>query len=266
MNSRRQFLLPTSSARTPGAGAPGAPPAGTPPAFGTGPVTGPAVSPATFAEAEKLMQVAMRPEDREMAAGAWSRSLAPLFERRTGPRRVPLGDEVAPAMVWTPSTIDRRGAPARDRFVRSAAPTTPLPSNDHDIAHAPVSQLSRWIERKQLTSDRLTRIYLQRIETLDPKIRAVITPTRELALKQAAQADAEIGAGRYRGPLHGIPYGVKDLLDTAGIAPQPRARRRLRRGDATHRGRRRPGREAQPGRAGAERHLVRRPDDESVGA
>ena len=236
MTSRRQFLLtaplgvlaassacsnepaPTSSAQTPGAGAPGAPPAGTPPAFGTGPVTGPAVSPATFAEAEKLMQVAMRPEDREMAAGAWSRSLAPLFERRTGPRRVPLGDEVAPAMVWTPSSIDQRGAPVRDRFVRSAASTAPLPSNDHDIAHAPVSQLSRWIERKQLTSDRLTRIYLQRIETLDPKIRAVITPTRELALKQAAQADAEIGAGRYRGPLHGIPYGVKDLLDTAGIA------------------------------------------------
>ncbi|MFN7977545.1 MAG: amidase [Vicinamibacterales bacterium] len=235
MNTRRQFLLtaplgvlaassacsnepaPSSATQTPATGAPATTPAGTPPAFGTGPVTGPEVTPATFAEAEKLMQVTMRPLDREVAARAWPRSLAPLFERRTGPRRVPLGDDVAPAMVWTPSSIDHRGAPSRDRFVRSAASNAPLPSSDADIAHAPVTQLSRWIERKQLTSDRLTRIYLQRMETLDPKIRAVITPTRELALKQAAQADAEIAAGRYRGPLHGIPYGVKDLLDTAGI-------------------------------------------------
>ena len=235
MNSRRQFLItaplgvlaattacsnePSTSSTTqaPGAGGAAPAPAGMPPAFGTGPVTGPEVTPATFAEAEKLVQVTMRPLDREVAAHAWPRSLAPLFERRTGPRLVPLADDVAPAMVWTPSSIDRRGAPSRDRLVRSAADTSPLPANDADIAHAPVTALSRWIERKQLTSDRLTRIYLQRIETLDPKIRAVITPTRELALKQAAQADAEIAAGRYRGPLHGIPYGVKDLLDTAGI-------------------------------------------------
>ena len=234
MNTRRQFLItaplgvlaatsacsnepaPSAPAQTPATGGTAATPAGMPPAFGTGPVTGPEVTPATFAEAEKLMQVTMRPLDREVAAAAWPRSLAPLFERRTGPRRVPLADDVAPAMVWTPSSIDRHGAPARDRFVRSTA-STALPASDADIAHAPVTQLSRWIERKQLTSDRLTRIYLQRIETLDPKIRAVITPTRDLALKQAAQADSEIAAGRYRGPLHGIPYGVKDLLDTAGI-------------------------------------------------
>jgi Asp-tRNA(Asn)/Glu-tRNA(Gln) amidotransferase A subunit family amidase len=235
MNTRRQFLItaplgvlaatsacsnepaPSAPAQTPATGGAAATPAGMPPAFGTGPVTGPEVTPATFAEAEKLMQVTMRPLDREVAATAWPRSLAPLFERRTGPRRVPLADDVAPAMVWTPSSIDRRGAPSRDRFVRSAASAVPLPTSDADIAYAPVTQLSRWIERKQLTSDRLTRIYLQRIEALDPKIRAVITPTRELALKQAAQADSEIAAGRYRGPLHGIPYGVKDLLDTAGI-------------------------------------------------
>ena len=235
MNTRRQFLItaplgvlaatsacsnepaPSAPAQTPATGGTAATPAGMPPAFGTGPVTGPEVTPATFAEAEKLMQVTMRPLDREVAATAWPRSLAPLFERRTGPRRVPLADDVAPAMVWTPSSIDRRGAPSRDRFVRSAASAVPLPTSDADIAYAPVTQLSRWIERKQLTSDRLTRIYLQRIEALDPKIRAVITPTHELALKQAAQADSEIAAGRYRGPLHGVPYGVKDLLDTAGI-------------------------------------------------
>ncbi len=81
-----------------------------------------------------------------------------------------------------------------------------------------MTRLSRWIERRQLTSERLTNIYLSRIERFDSKLRSVITLTKTHALAQAKQADAEIAAGRYRGPLHGIPYGVKDLLDTAGIA------------------------------------------------
>ena len=78
--------------------------------------------------------------------------------------------------------------------------------------------MSRWIERKQISSERLTNIYLRRIEQFEPKLRSVITLTKDTALAQAKKADAEIAAGRYRGPLHGIPYGVKDLLDTAGIA------------------------------------------------
>jgi len=108
--------------------------------------------------------------------------------------------------------------PAKDLFVRSSAAAAPLPAGDADIAYAPVTQLSRWIEQKALTSERLTTIYLQRIAQFDPKLRAVITVTRDSALARARQADAEIAAGKYRGPLHGIPYGVKDLLDTAGIA------------------------------------------------
>ena len=234
MNTRRQFLLtapmgmlaattacgtqtPSSSATAPAPVAPESTP-GAPPTFGTGPVTGPPVSAATFAEAEKLVQITMRPSDRELAARSWQRTLAPLLERRTGPRKVALEPAVAPATVWTPSRIDTRPAPTRDVFVRSAAGAQPLPASDADIAFAPVTQLSRWIEQKQLTSGRLTRIYLQRIDTLDPKLRCVITKTADHALAQAAQADAEVAAGRYRGPLHGIPYGVKDLLDTAGIA------------------------------------------------
>jgi Asp-tRNA(Asn)/Glu-tRNA(Gln) amidotransferase A subunit family amidase len=74
------------------------------------------------------------------------------------------------------------------------------------------------VEQRRITSERLTRIYLARIDALDPKLRSVITKTQDHALAQAKRADAEIAAGRYRGPLHGIPYGVKDLLDTAGIA------------------------------------------------
>src|SRR6202011_1455071 len=74
-----------------------------------------------------------------------------------------------------------------------------------------------WIETRKLTSERLTHIYLKRLEQFDSKLHCVITLTRELALKQAKQADEEIAAGKYRGPLHGIPWGGKDLLDTAGI-------------------------------------------------
>jgi Asp-tRNA(Asn)/Glu-tRNA(Gln) amidotransferase A subunit family amidase len=102
-------------------------------------------------------------------------------------------------------------------FVRSADEHRPLPANEVDIAFAPVAQLSRWIESRQLTSERLTEIYIRRIERFNPHLRCVITLTREHALEQARKADAEIAAGHYRGPLHGIPWGAKDLLDTAGI-------------------------------------------------
>jgi Asp-tRNA(Asn)/Glu-tRNA(Gln) amidotransferase A subunit family amidase len=101
--------------------------------------------------------------------------------------------------------------------VRSKTDPGPLPLNDEDIAFAPVTRLSRWIEKRQLSSERLTNIYLQRMEHFNPTLHCVITPTRELALAQAKQADKEIAAGHYRGPLHGIPWGAKDLLDTAGI-------------------------------------------------
>jgi len=77
--------------------------------------------------------------------------------------------------------------------------------------------LSLWIQRRELTSQRLTQIYLERLQKYNSKLRCVITLTADLAIKQARQADAEIAAGHYRGPLHGIPWGAKDLLDTAGI-------------------------------------------------
>ncbi len=108
-------------------------------------------------------------------------------------------------------------AAATGAFVRSAPTARPLPASEEEIAFAPVTQLSRWIESKAITSERLTEIYLARLERFDPKLRCVITLTREHALQQARQADKEIAAGNYRGPLHGIPWGAKDLLDTAGI-------------------------------------------------
>jgi len=191
---------------------------GAPPAFGTAPPVGPEVSPATFAEAEKLAQVEMTPDDLATAASNWRMQMAPLLERRTGPRKIELDPSLAPATQWNPSLPGIvKPAHSGNRFVRSSAATTALPASDDAIAFAPVWQLSSWIEARKLTSTRLTEIYLHRLERFNAQLRCVITLTREHALSQARQADAEIAAGKYRGPLHGIPWGAKDLLDTAGI-------------------------------------------------
>jgi Asp-tRNA(Asn)/Glu-tRNA(Gln) amidotransferase A subunit family amidase len=193
-------------------------PAGMPPAFGTAKPVGPEVSAGTFMEAEKLVQVELNKNDREQAAKTWRVNLAPLYERRVGPRKMELQDGLAPWSRWDPVLPGRKAGPERQRVVRSHLDVGPLPTNEADIAFSTVTQLSRWIESKTLTSERLTNIYLKRLEEFNPTLRCVITLTREHALAQAKKTDAEIGAGKYRGPLHGIPWGGKDLLDTAGIA------------------------------------------------
>jgi Asp-tRNA(Asn)/Glu-tRNA(Gln) amidotransferase A subunit family amidase len=193
-------------------------PPGAPPAFGTGPAVGPEVSPTTFAEAEKLVQVEMTNAERAVAAASWRKTMAALYERRTGPRKVALESTLAPASRWNPVLQGQKAGPERELFLLRAADPGPLPANDADIAFSPVTQLSRWIEQRKLSSERLTRIYLKRLQQFDPELRCVITLTAELALAQAKKADEDIAAGKYRGPLHGIPWGTKDLLDTAGIA------------------------------------------------
>ena len=192
-------------------------PPGSPSAFGTGPAVGPEVTVSTFAEAEKLVQVSLSNAERAMAAASWRKTMAGLYERRTGPRKLAFAPTLAPASRWDPVLPGQETLPQRDRFIRSDADPGPLPANDADIAFAPVKQLSRWIETRQLSSQRLTNIYLARLRQFDSKLRCVITLTPELAVSQAKQADEEIAVGKYRGPLHGIPWGTKDLLDTAGI-------------------------------------------------
>jgi Asp-tRNA(Asn)/Glu-tRNA(Gln) amidotransferase A subunit family amidase len=234
--SRREFLTHSSLSllgvavascsadQKPGEAAAGAPvstpsgaPPDSPPAFATAEPVGPAVSALTFAEAEKLVQVEMNEAELKEAVSSWRSAMAPLYERRTGPRKVALEPAIAPYSRCEAVLPGEQSGPSRDVFVRSKMDPGPLPTNDEDIAFAPVTRLSRWIETRKLTSERLTKIYLQRITRFNPKLRCVITPTPDLALVQARLADREIAAGHYRGPLHGIPWGGKDLLDTAGI-------------------------------------------------
>lgn len=194
------------------------PPPGSPGAFNTAPPVGPKLTTATFAEAEKLQQVTMTEAQRAMAVDSWPTSMAALLERRTGPRKVALEEGLAPATTWFPAMGQAHVGPAHDRFMPSKVAATPLPAKDEDIAFASVAQLGEWIRTRKLTSTRLTKIYLDRLKRFDSQLRCVITLCEEHALKQAAQADKEIAAGHYRGPLHGMPWGAKDLLDTAGIA------------------------------------------------
>ena len=222
--SRRKFLVHTSlglagaaltSCREPAQKTTEAP-AGTPPAFGTAPAVGPEVSPSTFAETEKLVQVKLTNAERAQAAGNWRNSMAPLYERRTGPRQVKIEPAVPPYSRWEAVLPGEKAGPERNQFVWTKPDPGPLPVKDEDIAYAAVTRLARWIEKRQLTSERLTNLYLERLDRFNPKLRCVITLMREPALAQARRADQEISAGKYRGPLHGVPWGAKDLLDTAG--------------------------------------------------
>ena len=126
MNTRRQFLITASMSavvsacrKAPQSSAAPPPTPGAPPTFGTGPLSGPPVCAATFAEAEKLAQVTMSPAEREMAAASWQRSMAPFLERRVGPRKVTLDATVAPATQWNPAFVGGTIGPSRDQFVRS---------------------------------------------------------------------------------------------------------------------------------------------------
>jgi Asp-tRNA(Asn)/Glu-tRNA(Gln) amidotransferase A subunit family amidase len=226
--SRRDFIANTSigligAAALPDAQAPAqsqnpvTPTAGAPPAFGAGPAFGPEVSTNTFVEAEKLVQFDLTPDERTMAAGSWRKTLAAVYERRVGPRKVGIESNVAPYSQGNPVLPGRKAGPAREIFTRSKNDPGPVPEHEEDIAFAAVTKLSRWIEQRKLTSERLVQIYLKRIERFDAKLHCIITLTKDLALEQARKADEEIAAGNYRGPLHGIPWGGKDLLDTAGI-------------------------------------------------
>src|SRR5437868_4768033 len=160
--SRREFLTRTAAgvvgaaavgralgeSEGPGPNPSPTPVAGTPPAFGTAPPVGPEVSVATFAEAEKLVRVEMTPAERAQAAGNWRQAMAPTMERRAGPKKVALEPSLAPATRWDPMIPGVPPGPARDRFVRSAARPGPLPKRDDEIAFAPVTSLSRWIETR----------------------------------------------------------------------------------------------------------------------
>ncbi len=131
-------------------------------------------------------------------------------------RKVRFDNSVAPPLYFSPvvpgTKIDRTRRPMR---ISKPARVT-RPANIEDLAFLPVTQLAELIRSKQVTSVELTEMYLARMKRLNPKLLCVVTITESLARRQAAEADKEIRAGKYRGPLHGIPWGVKDILSAKG--------------------------------------------------
>ena len=131
-------------------------------------------------------------------------------------RALPLDYAVAPSLYFDPRPDNFQPKKRSGSSDWKYADTVSLPQSDAAIAFMTVAQLSSLIRQRKLTSTRLTNIYLNRIKNFKDTLSSVVTVTEELALKQAQQADEEIGQGRYRGPLHGIPYGIKDLFAVPG--------------------------------------------------
>lgn len=134
-------------------------------------------------------------------------------------RKVNLPNSVAPAVGFDPRPLRLRLAQVSEGGSAGRLPETgkvKLPANRDELAFYTVRQLGELLRTKQVTSEELTIFFLARLRKYDPQLHCVITLTEDLAMQQARQADAEIKAGRYRGPLHGIPFGVKDLFSARG--------------------------------------------------
>ena len=132
--------------------------------------------------------------------------------RRTN---APLANEDAPAQTFDPRLPGRTYSP-QDNHVVLRGKIRIMPAREVDIAFASIADQGAWIREGKLTSTRLTEIYLKRIEKHGPKLECYITVMAETARAEASRADTEMRNGKDRGPLHGIPYGLKDLADTAG--------------------------------------------------
>jgi len=174
------------------------------------------VTPDMVQQAEWISGFPLKPEDRERTARDLTRSLVG-FEKL---RAVKLDNSVAPALQFNPApralVQTAAGNAPRGQVHWTDAPAPERPKCDDDLAFMSVTSLAALVRSRQVTSMELNRLYLERLRRYDPALHCVVTYTEELALKQAERADREIAAGQYRGPLHGIPWGAKDLIAWPG--------------------------------------------------
>lgn len=165
--------------------------------------------------AEKIFGVDFPPEQEEAAAAGVNRNLATYEQLRA--LDIPLDTE--PAVTFRPYLPGKRPAPGATPGATLKVLLQPPArrASISDLAFLPVTALAPLLQRRDVSSTDLTRMYLERLKTIGARLNCVVTLTEELALAQAAAADREIRAGRYRGPLHGVPWGAKDLFATKGI-------------------------------------------------
>jgi Asp-tRNA(Asn)/Glu-tRNA(Gln) amidotransferase A subunit family amidase len=165
-----------------------------------------------IAAAAQLAGLSFTEAERELMRDALQQQLE-SYERL---RSVPIDNAIPPALgLVLPAGEPVAAAPdaTPPQLAQEPAPEPPA----EGLAFATLSELARLIRGRAVSSVELTELYLRRLKQYDPLLKCVVTLTEDLALEQARRADAELAAGRYRGPLHGIPWGAKDLLATRGI-------------------------------------------------
>lgn len=167
----------------------------------------------TLVEAEKLQSLSFTDAERALMLDDLEGRLSQLALLR----EIEMPNDLAPALTFNPKLPGKSVGSQKNSLSLSPVPEAPLPDNDHDIAFASIAQQGAWLRAGVITSAALTEIYLDRIAEHDDRLNAYITVTPEVAREQAFKADADFRDGRDRGPLHGIPYGLKDLADTNGI-------------------------------------------------
>jgi Asp-tRNA(Asn)/Glu-tRNA(Gln) amidotransferase A subunit family amidase len=182
-----------------------------------------AITPEMIQQAEWISGVPLTDADRQ----ALSNSLSRLQRDFEAMRAVPLDNGVSPALVFNPAPWETAGNRTRGQVELSEAHAPRKPESEDDLAFLPVSELAALIRHRDMTARQLTELYLNRLKKYDPALLCVVNLTEETAIRQADQADRELAAGRYRGPLHGIPWGAKDLIAYPGYpttwgAPQYR--------------------------------------------
>jgi Asp-tRNA(Asn)/Glu-tRNA(Gln) amidotransferase A subunit family amidase len=170
------------------------------------------VTPEMVKQAEWIAGVDFNDEERASIARSVEQSLRSFAELRA----VDIGYDVAPALTFFPTPPRPAASIQRNRATPIGGPTPRRPTSEEELAFLPVTELSALIRSRQVSSTELTKLYLGRLKRFDPLLHCVVTLTEEVALKQAAQADKEIASGKYRGPLHGIPWGAKDLIAYPG--------------------------------------------------
>lgn len=171
------------------------------------------ITPEMVEKAEWISGLELSEEERNATARSLQRKLVGLAELR----QLKIPNDVAPAFTFRTIAPAISGTPKIERAPTVISNTdAKRPATDEEIAFLPVSALSRLIKNREISSVELTKLYLSRLKKYNPLLNCVVTLTEELAMKQAKRADAEIAAGKYRGPLHGIPWGAKDLIAVPG--------------------------------------------------
>ncbi|MEX8547728.1 MAG: amidase [Mucilaginibacter sp.] len=172
-------------------------------------------SPITVAmvnKAEKIIGIGFSPAQADSMLTGLSEHRKAYEELR----KLHLPNNVVPALNFNPIPVGFIYPDKTDQFLLDKRSIAALPADRNELAFYTIRQLADLIRTKKITSVELTKFFLERLKKYDPKLLFVVNYTEELALKQAAQADAEIKAGHYKGVLQGIPFGVKDLLSVKG--------------------------------------------------